>query len=190
MLFSTATYFLGMLWTKVVKTFLLVTTLVVMARSLRSKKGTEKTETEILQSLLAADPEGVRAEFIDSEIGMGVFAQRDFKQGQPILFYVGELLSANEGRKREQKYTEKDGSYLYFFNHNGDSWCIDATKPDGRLGRLVNDSATPNCVVKKVVVHSLPYLCLVALKDITFGTEICYDYGVKDLPWRMKLPKL
>ena len=103
--FSTATYIHGMLWTKVVKTFLLVTTLVVMARSLRSKKGTEKTETEILQSLLAADPEGVRAEFIDSEIGMGVFAQRDFKQGQPILFYVGELLSANEGRKREQKYT-------------------------------------------------------------------------------------
>ena len=38
---------------------------------------------------------------------MGVFAQRDFKQGQPILFYVGELLSANEGRKREQKYTKK-----------------------------------------------------------------------------------
>ena len=55
-------------------------------------------------------------------LGMGVFAQRDFKQGQPILFYVGELLSANEGRKREQKYTEKDGSYLCFFNHNGDNW--------------------------------------------------------------------
>ena len=69
-------------------------------------------------------------------------------------------------------------------------YSIDATKPDGRLGRLVNDSATPNCVVKKVVVHSLPHLCLFALKDITFGTELRYDYGVKDLPWRMKLPKV
>ena len=45
-------------------------------------------------------------------------------------------------------------------------------------------------MVKKVVVHSLPHLCLFALKDITFGTELRYDYGVKDLPWRMKLPKV
>lgn len=53
---------------------------------------------------------------------MGVFAQKNFKKGEPLMFYVGELLTTDEGRKRERKYTEKDGSFVYFFTHNGSNW--------------------------------------------------------------------
>ena len=55
-------------------------------------------------------------------LGMGVSADTDIKKGEPLLFYVGELLTADEGRNREQKYTEKDGSVMYFFIHNGSNW--------------------------------------------------------------------
>ena len=46
---------------------------------------------------------------------MGVSAGTDIKKGKPLLFYVGELLTADEGRNREQKYTEKDGSFSFLF---------------------------------------------------------------------------
>ena len=49
-------------------------------------------------------------------------ADTDIKKGEPLLFYVGELLTADEGRNREQKYTEQDGSVMYFFIHNGSNW--------------------------------------------------------------------
>lgn len=61
---------------------------------------------------------------------------------------------------------------------------IDATEPDGRLCRLVNDSIKPNCVMKKIVHNSLPCLHLIALRDIMEGEELRYDYGDKNLPWR------
>ena len=44
--------------------------------------------------------------------------------------------------------------------------------------------------MKKVMVHSLPHLCLFAVKEIFSGTELRYDYGVKDLPWRKKHSKV
>lgn len=83
--------------------------------------------------------------------------------------------------------------YLLYMQNNcvfKSHFSIDATKPDGRLGRLINDSDSPNCVMKKVMVYSLPHLCLFALRDIVSGTELRYDYGVKDLPWRKKHQKV
>ena len=64
---------------------------------------------------------------------------------------------------------------------------IDATANDGRLGRLVNDSAKPNCIMKKATHDYLPNLWLYALNDLEVGTELRYDYGVPDLPWRLKV---
>ena len=63
---------------------------------------------------------------------------------------------------------------------------VDATNPDGRLGRLVNDSAKPNCVMRKKLLDGVPVLCIYALKDLESNTELRYDYGVDSLPWRGK----
>ena len=51
-----------------------------------------------------------------------MFAERNFKKGEALLFYVGELLSGEEGRAREKRYTLEDGSFIYYFIHNGSSW--------------------------------------------------------------------
>ena len=64
---------------------------------------------------------------------------------------------------------------------------IDATKPSDRLGRLVNDSKNGNCKMRKIMVGDVPHLCLFALRDIGLNEEISYDYGIDDLPWRMKV---
>ena len=76
--------------------------------------------------------------------------------------------------------------YKFIFKANNLFSSVDATADNGRLGRLVNDSTKPNCIVKKPTIHSLPCLCIYALKDIGPGTELICDYGVKDLPWRLK----
>lgn len=64
---------------------------------------------------------------------------------------------------------------------------IDATHSTG-LGRMVNDSpkAKANSKMKKVVIDGKTYLCLFATCDIEIGTELRYDYGVPNLPWRKK----
>ena len=52
---------------------------------------------------------------------------------------------------------------------------IDATDTDC-LCKFVNDSPAGNCVMKKVYVRSKPFLCLFAIKDISKGEELRYNY--------------
>lgn len=63
---------------------------------------------------------------------------------------------------------------------------IDATEPSNSLGRLVNDGINEeeNCKMKLVPYCNTPHLCLFTTRDIEINTELRYDYGVKDLPWR------
>ncbi|MGL5355475.1 MAG: SET domain-containing protein-lysine N-methyltransferase [Cetobacterium sp.] len=63
---------------------------------------------------------------------------------------------------------------------------MDASFDDHSLGRLVNDSKTPNGKMKKLELEGKPHLCLFAVKDIKQGEEITYDYGGNDLPWRSR----
>ena len=54
---------------------------------------------------------------------------------------------------------------------------------------MANDipKAKANATMKLIYVNDEPRLCLFAHKDIPIGDEICYDYGVSDLPWRKKV---
>ena len=65
------------------------------------------------------------------------------------------------------------------------NFSIDATFSHG-LGRLVNDiqPAMANCQMRKIPTGGEVYLCLFAIKNIPARTELRYDYGISDLPWR------
>ena len=70
------------------------------------------------------------------------------------------------------------------------SCSIDATRDNGRYGRLLNHGkATANVTTKIIVVHDEPYLCLLAARDIFIGEELLYDYGernrgiIESHPW-------
>ena len=53
--------------------------------------------------------------------GRGVVATRDFKSGEFVVEYSGEILEVNEAKERESKYCMdiSKGSYMYFFKHKG-----------------------------------------------------------------------
>jgi len=45
-----------------------------------------------------------------------------------------------------------------------------------------------NCIAKAVFMSGKPRILIFAIKHIKKDTELRYDYGVKDLPWRKVRP--
>ncbi|XP_070572849.1 uncharacterized protein [Ptychodera flava] len=119
--------------------------------------------------------------------GRGVFAAVDIDAGEFLLEYAGEIISEEEGEKREETIPSV---YRNFFKHNSKTFCIDATTEPSegpQYGRLVNHgdhSHELNSKMRIVVCESVPHLCLFSIKAIAAGTEILYNYGIKDLPWK------
>ncbi|KAM4726197.1 histone-lysine N-methyltransferase set-1-like [Anableps anableps] len=133
------------------------------------------------------DKPGLMERFIDDHKGRGVFATQPFEQGEFVLEYRGQLISADKCQTR--KYSEKESTFLFEFEWQNRHWCIDASIEDGSLGRLVNDNhKSPNCTMKKIIVNDQPHLCLFAIKQIEIGIEIDYNYGDSKWPWREKAP--
>jgi hypothetical protein len=68
--------------------------------------------------------------------------------------------------------------------------CIFIQSIDGndeiQLGRFVNDNPRKiaNCIAKIHCIQNVPHILLFAAQDIPVGTELRYDYGGGDLPWR------
>lgn len=54
------------------------------------------------------------------------------------------------------------------------------------MGRFINDAPTKlaNCTAKAVFLAGKPRILVFANRPIIKGSELRYDYGVKDLPWR------
>ena len=119
--------------------------------------------------------------------GRGVKARVRFVKGEPVVEYKGQVVSVEEGRKREAKISPNFANIFYSHTFSkskcAQSFCVDASKEvPGRFGRLVNHShKSPNCQIE--VVDSFkgsPHLVLVAARDIGIGEELLIDYGVTD----------
>jgi len=125
--------------------------------------------------------------------GRGIEARKQFKKGDFVVEYAGELMESPAAAKEREDFYASDaatGCYMYYFKHGDKQYCIDATAESGRLGRLVNHSRlAPNCQTKVVMVRDVPRLILIAKTDIEPGTELLYDYGdrskesLKAHPW-------
>ncbi|CAL8235805.1 unnamed protein product [Arctogadus glacialis] len=127
--------------------------------------------------------------WINDYKGCGVFACAPIEKGSFVLEYRGELISQYERDKRQGEYTEKQNAFLFDFEWNNGSWCLDASCEDGSLGRLVNDAnRSPNCKMRKMTVQCKPDLCLFAIENIQAESEITYNYGESLWPWRALAP--
>ena len=51
--------------------------------------------------------------------GSGVFKKRSIMKGDFICQYHGEQLSEKDGENRRDNYQDKDGNFVYFFEHDG-----------------------------------------------------------------------
>lgn len=121
----------------------------------------------------------------------GVFATRKIFRGTFVCEYAGDLINRREAERRDFIYELKSkGSYMFYFNWSNKCYCLDATEPTSRLGRLVNHSRKkPNCKMEIFSHCNKPYLILTAIRDIEPNEEILYDYGernkeaIKANPW-------
>ncbi|KAJ4927346.1 hypothetical protein JOQ06_015079 [Pogonophryne albipinna] len=138
-------------------------------------------------SSLCKDKDGFDVKFINSFKGRGVFSCRPFQNGDFLIEYRGEVITKSERENRQKVYHNALKIFMFDFRLNGQELCVDAAKEDNSLGRLVNDDhVNPNCKMKLIKVDGKPHLCLFALKDISPGEEIAYDYSDSDWPWRCK----
>ncbi|KAJ3647744.1 hypothetical protein Zmor_019605 [Zophobas morio] len=161
-------------------------------RSVRKTKSTVMEERQrTLERLLRCDvEEGLEVRYF-ADKGRGVVTSRPFTKGDFVVEYSGDLIDLNEARRRELKYAQdmNTGCYMYYFRHNNQQYCVDATAETGKLGRLVNHSRTGNLITRTVSVDNKPRLVLIAKDDIKAGDEVTYDYGdrskesLKYHPW-------
>lgn len=169
-------------------------------RTTRSKATFEKSSAkenknkEIIYHLeMEKDPSHIeeRKDPMEVKGPYGVYAKRKIHKGTFVCEYAGDLIDRRESERRDVIYESKcKGSYMFYFNYNNKCYCLDATEPTHRLGRLVNHSRKrPNCKMEIFSFSNKPYLILTAIRDIDTNDEILYDYGernktaIKANPW-------
>ncbi|XP_047125038.1 uncharacterized protein LOC124807308 isoform X2 [Hydra vulgaris] len=129
--------------------------------------------------------------FIDNVIGYGVFTIREFKAGDPLLEYKGNLITRKEAKELSKSYSAKNkGCFIFDVYWNNKNMSIDATQSTC-MAKFINDSPDKyaNCQPKTCVVNGIPHLLLYAKKDIAKDSELRYNYGdSSNQQWR-KLAK-
>jgi len=101
--------------------------------------------------------------------GRGVYAGEPINKNKRIVTYNGQMISARELDRRENKYQK-----------HGLIWCFTVDKKrarDGNVGgniaRFINHSCKPNCYAE--VVGDTVWIR--AAKNIKRGEELSYDYN-------------
>ncbi|XP_029022709.1 uncharacterized protein LOC114865610 isoform X1 [Betta splendens] len=152
------------------------------------QKKQQTPEQDALEHIVSCrDKPFLEERLIDSFKGRGVFTQQAIEPSTFVVEYRGKI-SRLKTRKSRRKHEDTLNNYLYEFYWKGTHWCIDASKEDKTLGRIVNDDhINPNCEMKKVEFEGTPHLCLFALREISLGEEITFNYGTSSYPWRSKL---
>jgi len=97
--------------------------------------------------------------------GLGLFATRVIKRATYIATYRGPILTVEEAEKREQQ----GAKYMFELTKK---LTIDGS-PRWNVARYINHSCWPNA---KPVVRK-GKITFVAMRDISPGEEITYNYG-------------
>lgn len=106
--------------------------------------------------------------------GWGIRTKETLRAGQFIIEYLGEVVSEQEFRSRMmEQYFSHSGHYCL----NLDSGMVIDSYRMGNEARFINHSCEPNCEMQKWSVNGVYRIGLFALKDITSGTELTYDYN-------------
>lgn len=109
-----------------------------------------------------------------STTGLGLFAVKRIKRGGYIATYRGPRLANEEADRREAR----GARYMFELNSK---WSIDGS-PRANVARYINHSCYPNAtpIIRggKIVIR--------ALRTISPGEEITYDYGPEYLGYFME----
>ncbi|XP_048005135.1 probable histone-lysine N-methyltransferase set-23 [Leguminivora glycinivorella] len=114
--------------------------------------------------------------------GKGLFTTKVISKGTFICEYAGEILTLEQAKKRHKlNDTLKKMNYIFCLNEycNGTQYqmIIDPSEV-GNIGRYINHSCDPNCIIVPVRVDTpLPKLAIYSQLDIAPGSELTYNYG-------------
>lgn len=116
--------------------------------------------------------------------GIGLHCKVDLLKGAFVCEYAGEVIGAEEARRRYAIQKEL-GRRNYIFalrEHFGKENCPTLTYIDpssiGNIGRYINHSCDPNLLIVPVRTDTVvPKLCLFARRNISALTELTFDYG-------------
>jgi uncharacterized protein len=97
--------------------------------------------------------------------GRGLFTAQAIKHGTWIIQYTGEKIPKGESDQR----LAEGNNYIFQLNARSD---IDG-KARRNTARYINHSCDPNCTVQLTTRT----IWIVALRDITPGEELTYNYG-------------
>lgn len=103
--------------------------------------------------------------------GNGVFAARKIPAGTRIIEYGGKRITEKQAEKRFG--LDPDNPYHTFFFSLESGKLIDGGD-QGNEARWINHSCEPNCEAQEEKGH----VYIHALRDITRGEELSYDYGL------------
>lgn len=112
-------------------------------------------------------------QFLTPGKGWAVKAAGDFREGEFIIEYCGEIISNAEMQYRANRKTEEDPLYILEIDKHT---FIDA-EFCGNVSRLINHSCEPNCRIEKYTSEGKPVVGVFAHTDITEGEELTFDYA-------------
>ena len=104
--------------------------------------------------------------------GRGVYAGRDFRKGERIIEYKGEVISWREADRRPPSDPDDPG-HTFFFSLDDGKHVIDANV-NGNAARWINHSCAPNCETEEDEGR----VYIEARRNIKAGEELFYDYGL------------
>jgi uncharacterized protein len=120
--------------------------------------------------------------------GSGVFATTDIAKGEPIVEYKGKLITHAEADRKYYRDIDTGHTFLFALN---EKWIVNANEK-GNIARWINHSCAPNAIAfvhgHKSEKLKKDKVIIEALRDISAGEEITYDYGFEfDVPHTKKV---
>jgi len=115
--------------------------------------------------------------------GLRVRKGATIKKHEFLCHYVGEIVTSDEAKMRDQKYANSHiGSYILDMDEQG-QYCIDATRYRSVAGLMNHSCSEYNCKLFRALGNHLdgnfPYLGICAKEDISELTELTFYYGEK-----------
>lgn len=110
-----------------------------------------------------------------SRNGKGFFIKKNISRNERVLKIAGKLITCDVDDEIDEE--TRSNTYRY----NKDLYL----SPKGRVGNYINHSCNPNTKVEKIGKH----LFIIAIKNISKGREIFFDYSTliaSDDIWEMK----
>lgn len=107
--------------------------------------------------------------------GRGVFARDFIPEGEQIIEYIGERITKDEARRREDRRVARaarGGAASVFIFELNRVFDLDGDVA-GNPARWINHSCEPNCEAQE----DCGRIWIVALRDIAPGEELTFDYG-------------